>query len=578
MRLNLGHLGVGILLLAQGFGQSPIMRGDAGPEPPGGLIAFALRAQAGRLQIFTENLDGSNLRQVTFEGDNGRPDWSPDGRRIAFGSRANGKTWVAVMDADGSNQRFLVEGTGDPDWSPDGNQIAFSRPGVAVDGRIWPQIWLMNPDGSNLRQITRSSTLKGGPSWSPDGTQMVFILIKNPGSPTDPQPTIGIMNADGTNQRILTTEDRVNVRHEPDGAITVLETAHDANAPAWSPVDNRIAFWSGIENRYGQIWVINSDGTGSTQLTEDPTHGNDDDPSWSPDGKRILFATGRSGRNELWVMDAAGSNERKVSDNDAAPFPGRASWQPVRPLSIASVLNAASFRPGIVDGSWISITGSNLSTTTRLWRSDEIVDGKLPTSLDSVSVTVEGLPAAVEYISPTQLNVQAPVTGKAGSVNVVVSNSLGVSAPTSATVSRNLPGLFVFSPMNGKYAAAVIARSDGGVDYAGPESLFGSALTTRPVIPGEILELYATGLGPTNPFVPAGQVFAGAAALMDPVTVTIGGQPAAVGFAGLAGAGLYQLKVTVPAVPWGDHAIVVTVKGVASQPGVYVAVGAAPAQ
>jgi TolB protein len=330
IRLNLAYVGVGILLLTQGCANSPTVDGNAGQEPPGGPVAFTPRDQAGRLQIFTENLDGANQRQLTFEGDNGRPKWSPDGRKIAFGSRANGKTWVAVMDADGSNQRLLVEATGDPDWSPDGNQIAFSRPVVSVDGQIRPQIWVMNADGSNLRQITQSSTFKGGPSWSPDGTQMVFILIKNPGSPTDPQPTIGIMNADGTNERILTTEDRVNVRHEPDGTTTVLETAHDANAPGWSPVDNRIAFWSGIENQYGQIWVINSDGTGSTQLTADPTHGNDDDPSWSPDGKKILFATGRSGRDELWVMDADGSNERKVSDNDAAPFPGRASWQPVR--------------------------------------------------------------------------------------------------------------------------------------------------------------------------------------------------------------------------------------------------------
>lgn len=565
------------MLLTQGFAQSPTVQGDAGSEPPGGLIAFALRDQAGRLQIFTENLDGSNQRQLTFEGDNGRPDWSPDGRRIAFGSRVNGKTWVAVMDADGSNRQLLAEGTGDPDWSPDGSQIAFSRPVMAADGQIWPQIWLVNPDGSNLRPITQSSTLKGGPSWSPDGAQMVFILWKNR-SATDPQPTIGIMNADGTNERILTTEDRVNVRHEPDGTITVLETAHDANAPAWSPVDNRIAFWSGIENRYGQVWIINSDGTGSTQLTEDPTHGSDDDPSWSPNGTKILFDTGRSGRNELWVMDADGSNQRKVSNNEAGPFPGRGSWQPLRALSIASLVNGASFQPGIVDGSWISITGSNLSTTTRLWRPDDIVDGKLPTSLDGVSVTVDGLPAAVEYVSPTQLNVQAPMTGKTGPVNVVVSNSLGVSAPASTTVSRNLPGLFVFPPANGKYAAAVIARSDGGMDYAGPDRLFGSELTTRPVIPGETLELYATGLGPTDPSVPAGQVFAGAAPLIDPVTVTIGGQPAAVGFCGLAGVGLYQLNVTVPALPRGDQEIVVTVDGVSSQPGVYAAVGAVPGQ
>jgi len=330
MRLNLAYVGVGILLLTQSCGNSPTVNTPASQQTPGGPIAFTLRDQAGRLQIFTENLDGSNQRQLTFDGDNGRPDWSPDGRKITFGSIQNGTAWVAVMDADGSNQKLLVEGTA-PDWSPDGTQIAFSRAGVSVDGQTWPQIWLMNADGSNVRQITPSSTFKAGPSWSPDATQMVFITLKNPGSPTDPQPTIGIMNADGTNQRILTTEDRVNVRHEPDGSTTVLETAHDANAPAWSPVDNRIAFWSGIEGQYGQVWVINSDGTGSTQLTEDPTHRNNDDPSWSPDGKQILFATGRSGVGvELWIMDADGSNERRLSGIDASPFPGRASWQPLR--------------------------------------------------------------------------------------------------------------------------------------------------------------------------------------------------------------------------------------------------------
>jgi TolB protein len=323
---------IGCLITILQFAQccSKLHAVDPSIRVKNGLIAFTLRDRVGRLQVFTQKSDGSNRRQLTFEGDNGRPDWSPDGKKIAFGSIGNGKSWVAVMNADGSNQRLVVEGSPDPDWSPDGSQIAFSHPSASAEGHIQSQIWLMNADGSKLRQITRSSTIKGGPSWSPDGTQMVFILVKNPGSPTDPQPQIGIMNADGTKERMLTTKSRVNVRREPDGTTTVLETANDANAPAWSPVDNRIAFWSGIENRYGQVWVINSDGTKSTQLTEDPTHRNSDDPSWSPDGKKILFSTGRSGRNELWIMDADGSNERKLSDIDASPFPGRASWQPLR--------------------------------------------------------------------------------------------------------------------------------------------------------------------------------------------------------------------------------------------------------
>lgn len=287
-------------------------------KPLNGLIAYTLRDSSGKLQIFTARADGASRRQLTFGGDNGRPDWSPDGTRIVFCTRRGRRVFTAVMDADGSNLTILTEGNG-PDWSPDGRQIAFSKGG---------EIWLIEPDGSNLTQITTGQTQKAGPSWSPDGNQMAFILMTHVDS-GDPIPEIGIMNSDGTRERILTTEDRLNTRTERNGTVTVLEKAHAANAPAWSPVDNRIAFWSGIRRTYGQVWVMEADGSKSTQLTEDPTHRNSDDPSWSPDGSRVLFSTGRSGRNELWVMDADGLNERRLFNIDAGPFPGRASWQPM---------------------------------------------------------------------------------------------------------------------------------------------------------------------------------------------------------------------------------------------------------
>lgn len=290
-----------------------------------GLITFTLRDQNDKLQIFTISPNGKNKKQLTFDGENGRPDWSPDGKQIAFMTIRDEKPWVAVMDANGSNQKLLAEGL-TPDWSPDGKKVSLSRP---ADGPIL-QIWIIDADGSNLKQITQSNTFKIGPSWSSDGEEMAFILHKNPGSPSDPLPEIGIMNSDGTNERILTIEDRINIRIEANGDTTICETAYDANAPAWSPVDNRIAFWSGIENQYGQIWVIDSDGSGSKQLTEDCNHRNSDDPSWSPDGTKILFTTGRSGRNEVWIMNADGGNERKITDIDTSPFPGRASWQPLQ--------------------------------------------------------------------------------------------------------------------------------------------------------------------------------------------------------------------------------------------------------
>jgi len=283
----------------------------------GGVIAFGLRDAKGHLQIWVAKPDGSERRQLTSEGQNGLADWSPDGKKLTFMAIRENGPFIGVMNADGSNQKLFAAGSLSPDWSPDGRFIAFSRNG---------QIWSMSADGTGEKKITSSAVIKVRPSWSPDGKQMVFMVVRNPGSPTNPQPQIGIMNSDGTNERILTVEDRTNF---DEGGTRVLETAHDTNAPSWSPVDDRVVFWSGIETKYGQVWSMRADGTASTQLTHERNHSNNDDPSWSPDGAKILFSTGRSGRNELWVMDADGSNEMRLFPIDADPFPGRGAWQPV---------------------------------------------------------------------------------------------------------------------------------------------------------------------------------------------------------------------------------------------------------
>jgi uncharacterized protein (TIGR03437 family) len=240
---------------------------------------------------------------------------------------------------------------------------------------------------------------------------------------------------------------------------------------------------------------------------------------------------------------------------------------------ITAALNAASFLPGIEDGSWVSIFGTNLSNSSRGWQSSDFVAGNLPTSLDGVSVTIGGLPAALSYISPTQLNVQAPLTGQTGPVNVVVTNNSVAGAAASATVSPEAPGVFTFGPGGNKYAAAVVLNSDGTYSYLGPAGLFGSALTSRPAKPGDVVELYANGLGATSPSVPPGTVFSGAAALVDAATVMIGGVSAQVIWAGLSEPGLYQLDVTIPSVPAGDQSLLVKVDGAQSQPGVFVTVG-----
>lgn len=231
--------------------------------------------------------------------------------------------------------------------------------------------------------------------------------------------------------------------------------------------------------------------------------------------------------------------------------------------TITGVANDASGAPAIESGSWVSIYGTGLAATTRQWQASDFTGNNLPTTLDGVSVLIDGKKAAISYVSPGQLNVQAPTDTATGPVPVQVTNSLGTVAGT-ATLQAYSPAFFTFQA---KYAAAV-HNSDGV--YVAPAGSFGSAATSRPAQPGETLQIYATGLGPTTPAVPAGQLVAKAAPLSDltQLRVTIGGVAATVQFAGIVAAGEYQINVMVPQVPNGDQPILATIAGVSSQTGV----------
>jgi uncharacterized protein (TIGR03437 family) len=241
---------------------------------------------------------------------------------------------------------------------------------------------------------------------------------------------------------------------------------------------------------------------------------------------------------------------------------------PVAPkVAIAGVSDNASGQAGIASGSWISIYGSALSATTRSWQKADFQGSNLPVALDGVSVTINGKAAAVWFISPGQLNVQAPADNAAGPVQVQVTNASG-SATGTATLQPYAPGFFTFQ---GKYAAAV--HVDGA--YVAPIGFFGGAVASRPAQPGETLLVFGSGFGPTAPAVPVGQVFSGAAALADlsQLHVRIGGVPVTVQFAGIVAAGEYQFNLVVPALPGGDQLLTADIGGVATQPGLSIPIG-----
>jgi uncharacterized protein (TIGR03118 family) len=231
-----------------------------------------------------------------------------------------------------------------------------------------------------------------------------------------------------------------------------------------------------------------------------------------------------------------------------------------------AVVNAASFQPGMAPGGFVSIFGLNLSTTTRTWGNSDFVNGKLPTQLDGVSVIVDGKPAYVYFVSPRQVNFIAPADSNQGMVSVIVTNSGLSSAAMSAQLQQVSPGFFGIP--NSKYVVAT--HADGTL--VGPTTLL-PGLTT-PAQPGETIVLYGTGFGPTNPAAD-GQVLTGPVpAAMQP-TVSIGGAPAQVTFAGLISAGLFQVNVQVPStLSNGDAAVTAQAGTAKSQANVFIAVQA----
>jgi uncharacterized protein (TIGR03437 family) len=217
---------------------------------------------------------------------------------------------------------------------------------------------------------------------------------------------------------------------------------------------------------------------------------------------------------------------------------------------INGVVSAASFQPGLASGTWMSIFGTNLSTSTYTWQTSDFVNGLLPTSLQGVSVTINGVAAYVAYISPTQINLLAPDDATIGTVQVQVTAARQSSNTLSAPKTLFAPAFFTLG--NGAYVAALHA------DYS-PVGAPG-----QPARPGETILLYGTGFGPTTPATPA--------PLANPVQIKIGGIAATVAFAGLAGPGLYQFNVTVPSLPTGDAAVLATIGGVTTQTGVSVTI------
>lgn len=199
-----------------------------------------------------------------------------------------------------------------------GSRIAFTRiredmdrPG---DFRLEAEIWMMNSNGSGAVRLTRNTTDDPGSVWSPDGTTIAFYGVQftadASGQLVAAPPQIFLIDVETRVQKPLVTASGDAVR---------------GRFPSWSPDGRQIAFDTGGPN--SAISIVNVDGTGLRQLTP-ATPGRRIRPDWSPDGRKIAFASGAAENEEIWVMNADGSEPARLTARDSGGRSNGPDWSP----------------------------------------------------------------------------------------------------------------------------------------------------------------------------------------------------------------------------------------------------------
>jgi Tol biopolymer transport system component len=329
---SLGAALVAAVALAVGCGG-----GDEESDPGGDRIALFLTEEKD-YRLATVDPDGDDLRVIAGEGDErpvpglfARPAWAPGGTRIAFagvvgGDPAGGRADIFVMDADGSDRRQLTgtQDAGHPVWAPNGETLYFSRLGPE-DEKPSATIWTIRVDGTELRRLTPAA----------DGRL----------------EEVGAVVARGTDVAIFYTrttcrgdcsrlESEVRLM-EPDGADRLI--ARDAAEPALSPDGRRIAFvsyraangslsYGDREFAANELYVMDADGGKPRRLTRTRDL-NEASPSWSGDGRRIAFQRGKVIDNaegmSVHQVNEDGSCERAVlADAKLDVWYASPAWRP----------------------------------------------------------------------------------------------------------------------------------------------------------------------------------------------------------------------------------------------------------
>jgi TolB protein len=280
-------------------------------------IAFISRHD-NQVGLYVMNADGSNIiRLHSAPGRLSGFSWSPDGTRIVFAAGPDDyKTHIYTIDANGRNLVQLTDNEGayrNPSWSPDGERIAFTffytYPPYYVAGN-W-EIYVMDADGSNVARLTNFGPSDYPVKWSPDGSRIAFMDWNQ-------YFDIFVVDAD-SGDLVWRTTTQWTFPETPNPLWTGLWTME----PSWSPDGKQIVFTSSRDDRISRIYIVSADGNDPTRLTQNTEgcwH-----PAWSPSGNRIAFSCSGLHNRGTYVIDRNGNNRLKLTDiaSDIPP-----AWSP----------------------------------------------------------------------------------------------------------------------------------------------------------------------------------------------------------------------------------------------------------
>jgi len=252
--------------------------------------------EKGERALYLMDWDGNRMNKTGVKGKVlMSPRWSKDGTKVVYSDERNRQWGIYLVDFSNMSERKVYSSKGTNiagDFLRGGSEVIISS---SKDGT--PDLYVLNLKNSNTVKLTSSFGIEVSPAVSPDGRSIAFVSDKG-GS-----PQIYTMRADGADVKRISFEGSYNT------------------SPAWSPKGDKIVF-SGRRGA-NQLFIVNPDGSGLIQLT---SQGNNEDPSFSPDGRYISFVSDRDGVKGVYIMRASGESQQRITPRTMKAYGPR--WSP----------------------------------------------------------------------------------------------------------------------------------------------------------------------------------------------------------------------------------------------------------